>query len=241
MSQNDNYEMKIIGMVIYQHLEKKLPIVTMEELKKLESQLDNIVWEVATMIYRQSGHKFEFITIKEIIELWLQLKNEQLIKASTTNPDIKKSAHKSSTATATRSNTSPSSSTNKQKVKNEWQIKFQKISQELGSESAKEEVIKTVCKAASEHFKIDSNEVNLQSNLVSDLGADDLDLFEFVLLLEEVFDIEINDADQADKLGVVCPAPWNPFKKEEIRSHFSMNKSKYIVINFVELICQYLS
>ena len=104
MSQHNSYEMKIIGMVIYQHLEKKLPIVTAEELKKLESQLDNIVWEVATKIYQRSGHKVEFIFAKEFVELWLSSKKEQLDKADAINAAKKQTDPSQSKTTTTRPN-----------------------------------------------------------------------------------------------------------------------------------------
>ena len=45
-------------------------------------------------------------------------------------------------------------------------------------------------------------DVNLDSNLINDLGADSLDSIELVLAFEEAFEIEINE-DEAEKLVTV--------------------------------------
>lgn len=42
---------------------------------------------------------------------------------------------------------------------------------------------------------VDEEEVTLSSDFRSDLGADSLDLFEFVMELEDEFDIEISNED----------------------------------------------
>lgn len=42
---------------------------------------------------------------------------------------------------------------------------------------------------------IDEEEITLDTNLVDDLGADSLDLVDFVMSLEEEFDKEIPDED----------------------------------------------
>lgn len=42
---------------------------------------------------------------------------------------------------------------------------------------------------------VEEDEVELKSNFRDDLGADSLDLFEFVMELEDEFDIEISNED----------------------------------------------
>ncbi len=43
-----------------------------------------------------------------------------------------------------------------------------------------------------------SGEITANSNLKEDLGADSLDIFEFVMALEEAYDIEIPSEDLVD-------------------------------------------
>ncbi len=46
-----------------------------------------------------------------------------------------------------------------------------------------------------EQLEIDPDEVTLDTNIVDDLGADSLDLVDFVMSLENEFDKEIPDED----------------------------------------------
>lgn len=52
---------------------------------------------------------------------------------------------------------------------------------------------------------VDEDEVTLESTFVDDLGADSLDMVEFVMVLEEEFDIEVPETD-ADKIVTVGDA-----------------------------------
>jgi len=47
----------------------------------------------------------------------------------------------------------------------------------------------------SEQFGVDKSEINLNTSFVEDLNADSLDVVEFIMALEEEFDIQINDED----------------------------------------------
>ena len=49
---------------------------------------------------------------------------------------------------------------------------------------------------------VDEEEVELKANFKDDLGADSLDLFEFVMELEDEFDIEISNEDVEQILTV---------------------------------------
>ena len=46
-----------------------------------------------------------------------------------------------------------------------------------------------------EQLKIDASTITPDTDLKEDLGVDSLDLFEFVMALEEEFDIEMPDGD----------------------------------------------
>lgn len=53
-----------------------------------------------------------------------------------------------------------------------------------------------------EQLGIDDSQINDDSNLANDLGADSLDTLELVMTLEEIFKIEISDSE-AEKLETV--------------------------------------
>ena len=61
---------------------------------------------------------------------------------------------------------------------------------------ALEEKLKSI---VAEHLGVESaEEVQLDSNLIDDLGADSLDMVEMIMAMEEEFSIEIPDEDAED-------------------------------------------
>lgn len=68
-----------------------------------------------------------------------------------------------------------------------------------------------VRKIVTEQLRVEKNNVNLDSHLSDDLGADELDLVELVVALEEEFDIEINEKEASDRLNLSSyPSSWFP-------------------------------
>ncbi|MEY7999586.1 acyl carrier protein [Clostridium sp. Mt-5] len=63
-------------------------------------------------------------------------------------------------------------------------------------------VFEKVQKLISEQLGIDSQEINLESSFVDDLGADSLDIVELIMALETEFDLEIPD-EEAEKVKTV--------------------------------------
>ncbi|MHC6179583.1 acyl carrier protein [Clostridium sp. JNZ X4-2] len=63
-------------------------------------------------------------------------------------------------------------------------------------------VFEKIQKLISEQLGIDSQEINLESSFVDDLGADSLDIVELIMALETEFDLEIPD-EEAEKVKTV--------------------------------------
>lgn len=53
-----------------------------------------------------------------------------------------------------------------------------------------------------EVLSVDPEEITMETTFVDDLGADSLDVFQIIMGIEEVFDIEI-PADKAEKISTV--------------------------------------
>ena len=70
----------------------------------------------------------------------------------------------------------------------------------LGEDEGKAKVFVRVQKILSEQLDVDENEVNLDSHIVNDLGADSV--YELVMALEEEFDIEITDEEASEELNL---------------------------------------
>ena len=53
-----------------------------------------------------------------------------------------------------------------------------------------------------EQFELDQNRVTMESNIISDLGADSLDVIDLAMSIEDEFDIEVPD-DEIEKMKTV--------------------------------------
>lgn len=59
-----------------------------------------------------------------------------------------------------------------------------------------------VRKAIAEKLEVDLEEVTPEASLIEDLGADSLDIVALIMLMEDMFDVDISD-EQAEKLRTV--------------------------------------
>ena len=57
-------------------------------------------------------------------------------------------------------------------------------------------------KVIADVLNVDPEEITMESTFVDDLGADSLDVFQIIMGLEELFDIEI-PAEEAEKITTV--------------------------------------
>ena len=57
-------------------------------------------------------------------------------------------------------------------------------------------------KVIADVLNVEPEEITMESTFVDDLGADSLDVFQIIMGLEEVFDIEI-PAEEAEKITTV--------------------------------------
>ena len=60
-------------------------------------------------------------------------------------------------------------------------------------------------KIIAEVLNVDEEEITMETTFVDDLGADSLDVFQFIMGLEEEFDIEIPN-EEAEKIVTVGDA-----------------------------------
>jgi len=61
---------------------------------------------------------------------------------------------------------------------------------------------KKIKQIIAEQLGLNEDEVNLDSSLIDDLGADSLDIVELVMAMEEEYEMEIPDED-AEKIATV--------------------------------------
>jgi len=66
-------------------------------------------------------------------------------------------------------------------------------------------VFEKVKEIIADRLGVDENEIEMDSSLVDNLGADSLDLVELIMAMEEEFDIEIPD-EEAEQIVTVGDA-----------------------------------
>ena len=59
-------------------------------------------------------------------------------------------------------------------------------------------IYESVAAIIADHFEIETDELDMYTSLVDDLGADSLDSFEIMMALEDEFDIDIPTEDAED-------------------------------------------
>lgn len=69
----------------------------------------------------------------------------------------------------------------------------------------KEEVMKKLKGLVMDRLQVEEEQIKPEASFTDDLGADSLDLVEFIMGIEEEFDVEIPD-DDAEKLKTVGEA-----------------------------------
>ena len=57
----------------------------------------------------------------------------------------------------------------------------------------KEEIFKTVQSIAADELDTDADKISMNTSIQNDLNADSLDVFEILIELEDLFDIELDD------------------------------------------------
>ena len=187
MSEVDKgYELKVLKMVANKYLDETLS-ATEESLKALEANRDQVVWELATRIYSQSGHKVELSTLRDVVNSRIGVVKYQL------------AAEKERMAEQARRVTEEKAA-EEAGLRDEITI----IMGELGIDESQAKIFVKVRKILSEQLEVDEREVTLDSHIITDLNADEIDTVELAMVLEAEFDIEIPE----DLLGTV--KRWPP-------------------------------
>jgi acyl carrier protein len=204
-----NYERQILTMMINKYLDAIVSL-NEENLKHLEVNRDQIVWDLATIIYKESGHKIEFHIIRNLINSRIEVMRYQL------------SFSKSSLLESKRIDEDKAIKIAEKKVsaiikdKNIDDTEKITISQELAEDERKLAIFIKVQEIISDQLEVEKSEIHINdqlfylksaervssysyyssfgwnswSDLVSNWGGDELDTVELIMVLEEEFDIK---------------------------------------------------
>ncbi len=207
-----NYEMQILAMMINQYLDDMVSL-SEEKLNQLEANRDQIVWDLATRIYKESGHKVEFHIIRNLINSRIAVMRYQLFFSKSSLLESKRIDEEKAMKIAEQK---ANAIINDKKIDDTEKITSQENERQLAIFIKVQEIISNQLEVEKSQIHIEDELFYLQSAervssyssdsfyssyssfgwnscLLSNWGGDDLDTIELIAALEEEFDLELSD------------------------------------------------
>ncbi len=207
-----NYEMQILAMMINQYLDDMVSL-SEEKLNQLEANCDQIVWDLATRIYKESGHKVEFHIIRNLINSRIAVMRYQLFFSKSSLLESKRIDEEKAMKIAEQK---ANAIINDKKIDDTEKITSQENERQLAIFIKVQEIISNQLEVEKSQIHIDDELFYLKSAervssyssdsfyssyssfgwnscLLSNWGGDDLDTIELIAALEEEFDLELSD------------------------------------------------
>ncbi|MCC0177938.1 hypothetical protein I4641_13210, partial [Waterburya agarophytonicola K14] len=171
----------------------------------IQYQIDNLVWSIATSIYRQSGHKVDFSSVRDLANTRIKsLKmlavrqaeeakqkalEEEAIKIEQARLKAEAEAKKKAKEEARKIEQARQKEINKDKAEGVYWSKTKADSNIYLFREVFEEIKKIIAK----ELEIESDRITPESHMYYDLGAEcENDVYKIALEIEEEFDIEFD-------------------------------------------------
>lgn len=210
-----NYEMQILAMMINQYLDDMVSL-SEEKLNQLEANCDQIVWDLATRIYKESGHKVEFHIIRNLINSRIEVMRYQLFFSKSSLLESKRIDEEKAMKIAEQK---ANAIINDKKIDDTEKIT---ILQELAGDERKLAIFIKVQEIISDQLEVEKSEIHIDdelfylqsssyssysfytssssfdswSDLLSNWGGDELDTIDLIMALEEEFELELEEKCQ---------------------------------------------
>ncbi len=199
MSQADkDYELKVLKMAISHYFDESVPL-TDRSIHTLETNPDAIVWDLATKIYRQSGHKVELSMVRDVVtsriapmKSLLAAEKERIAEE---NRRLAEEKARQQQFAAERARIA------EEEARRQFIAYVKEMGIEIPDEITEErysymqemfdDVFDRLKKVTIEQLEVDEDKVTPEANFMDDLGADEDDLLNLVISLEEEFDVEL--------------------------------------------------
>jgi acyl carrier protein len=212
-----NYEMQILAMMINQYLDDMVSL-SEEKLNQLEANRDQIVWDLATRIYKESGHKVEFHIIRNLINSRIEVMRYQLFFSKSSLLESKRIDEEKAMKIAEQK---ANAIINDKKIDDTEKITSQENERKLAIFIKVQEIISDQLEVEKSEIHIDYELFYLQSAervssyssysfysscssfgfgrnscLLSNWGGDELDTIDLIMALEEEFELELEEKCQ---------------------------------------------
>lgn len=215
--ENQSCQFDILEYAVNKCLDKLLPCINEDALSTIANQRNDLVWRIATEIYQESGHQIDFASINNILDLRSNLLENQIAEEQRDKADLEarrlfKKAEKerlreeqeiASTKAKAKLEVQKVEQIAKQKEldreRKEKELKklqaFKQANPEINKRDEDFDIFIRIRNTIADQLEIDQKIIKFNSYIMKDLGADELDILEIVMAIEEEFDIEISDDD----------------------------------------------
>ncbi|ERT07349.1 hypothetical protein M595_2718 [Lyngbya aestuarii BL J] len=215
MNESENeYQLKILDMATHLCLDK-IATPTDENLIFMESNVDKIIWDVATEIYQQSGFKADLARVRNIvisrienIRYQVQLKAEpKAAEQAKCEAELREQAEPKAAEEAQRLDELQEQAEQKAAEEAKREPELQKQAEQKAAEEAKREaelkaeIFLQLRRVLAEELRVDEEKVNFDSNITDYLRVHWADRLLISVAIEQEFEIEIPD-DEAKKIGL---------------------------------------
>ena len=194
---NISYELHILKTVINNHLDSILPSDPNKALYLIQYQIDNLVWSIATSIYRQSGHKVDFSSVRDLANTRiesLRLLSLKQVEEARQKAEAEAISKKEDEAKRIEEARREEEINERRKVEEERQRKekekeITKIRNICLSKGINYEIFEKITSIMLYRLEVDVDNVKLEASFASDLWTDSLDMEELIMAVKEEFAI----------------------------------------------------
>lgn len=199
---NKSYELHMLKIVINNHLDRTLPSDANKALYLIQYQIDNLVC-IATSIYRQSGHKVDFSSIRDLAStrieslrlLALKQAEEARQKAETEARRKKEDEAKQIEEARREQEAEERKKVEEERQKKEKEKEITKIRKIYQSKGINQEIFEKIKSITVDQLEVEADRITPETSFANDLGADSQDMMELIMAIEEEFDTELPEMD----------------------------------------------
>lgn len=219
--ESENYKLEILEYAVNQSIDLLLPNNSENALSIILYQSNEVAWKVATEIYTKGGHQIDFLFIRDLLDLRIkplrnkiaeEVKIRAELEAQRLAREIEeervrneKKAEKAKikaklevqrqTRKAEEERIRKEKEAEEEKIRNQKEETRQKKLEEFSKlyPNVSIDIFVKIEAIIVEQLLVEEEEVTMDADLTSNLGANELDIEELITALEEEFDIEIPD------------------------------------------------
>lgn len=198
--ESENYKLEILEYAVNQSIDCLLPNSSEDALNLILNRCNELVWKIATDTYSKSGYQIDFLFVKNILNLRIEplrnriIQEERIKKAQEVEKAKLQEQRRIKEAEEARSQANLEAErlvliAEQQRIKEENLQAFRAIYPNVSVD-----VFLKIEELIIEELLLEKEQlITMNSILSKDLGAENLYIMEFILAIEQEFNIDIPD------------------------------------------------